>query len=128
MMEKMMFSAGNITVYLSTILVINILWMPFFNIGLGISPVVLGGILMLLRGWDAITDPIVGSLSDNVRTRWGRRKPLIFVGAILTGALFPFLFNTPSGLSEGGLITYLIVIGIIFFTCFTIWSMPYYSL
>lgn len=128
MLEKMTFSAGNITVYLATFLVTGVLWMPFFNIGLGISPITLGIILMVLRGWDAISDPIIGNLSDNIRTPWGRRKPLIFIGAILTGAVYPFLFNTPSGLSEQGLIAYLIGIGILFFTCFTIWSMPYYSL
>lgn len=128
MMEKLLFSSGNITVYLAVTLVINILWMPFFNIGMGINPVTLGIILMVLRGWDAITDPIIGNLSDNIRTKWGRRKPLIFIGAILTGAVFPFLFNIPGGLSETGLIIYLILIGILFFTFFTTWSMPYYSL
>lgn len=126
--EKMMFSSGNMNVYLATFMLTGVLWMPYFNIGLGISPVVLGTLLMILRGWDAITDPIVGNLSDNVRTRWGRRRPLMFIGAILTGIVYPFLFNMPPGLGETGTIIYLALVGMLFFTCFTVWSMPYYSM
>ena len=48
----------------------------------------------------AISDPIVGSWSDSLRTRWGRRHPLLLAGGIPTALLFLALFAPPDGLSE----------------------------
>ncbi|QHI69156.1 MFS transporter [Tichowtungia aerotolerans] len=126
--QKVLFSFGGKMDYIATGMLTGILWMPFFNIGLGMKPATLGLILMALRGWDAITDPIMGNISDNTRTRWGRRRPFILLGAILTACFFPAFWFMPETLSETGKITYLILIGISFFTCFTVWSMPYYSM
>jgi GPH family glycoside/pentoside/hexuronide:cation symporter len=69
----------------------NTLFMPFFNIGLGLNPVVRGVVLMVFRIWDAITDPIIGNYSDNARTRWGRRRPFIVGGGIAAALVFPLL-------------------------------------
>ena len=126
--QKIAFAFGGKMSYLANDMLTGILWMPFFNIGLGISPITLGLILMGLRAWDAITDPVVGNLSDNTRTRWGRRRPFMFVGAIATGLLYPFLWQVPGTWSEGHTALYLLVFGCFFYTCFTVWSMPYYSL
>jgi GPH family glycoside/pentoside/hexuronide:cation symporter len=150
--QKLMFAAGQNTDYVATGLMTTVMWMPFFNIGMGISPVVLGFILMFMRAWDAITDPIMGNISDNARTPWGRRKPFMFVGAILTAAVFPLVWYFPDSVREGNswlvavadcipfinslglsageksMAVYLTLIGIVFFTCFTTWSMPYYGL
>lgn len=126
--QKLVFAAGTNADYLATILTTNYIWMPFFNIGLGISPLLLGGVLVVLRTWDAITDPIMGNLSDNARTRWGRRRPFIFAGAIATAALYPIFWYMPAGLSSPSQATYLIVVGIIYFAALTLWSMPYYGL
>ncbi len=49
----------------------------------------LAGILSAIpRFVDAILDPIMGYISDNTRSRWGRRKPYIFIGSIVTSILF----------------------------------------
>lgn len=114
--------------YFATGITINILWMPYFNIGLKMSPVKLGLCLMLLRAWDAISDPLMGNISDNARTRWGRRRPFMFVGAILTAALYPFLWRVPDVLGEMGRFFYLLFVGWLFFTSYTCWSMPYYGM
>ncbi|MFN8135484.1 MAG: MFS transporter [Bacteroidales bacterium] len=50
------------------------------NISLGLSAFWLGAILIVPRLWDALSDPIIGHLSDNTRTRWGRRRPYLLVG------------------------------------------------
>lgn len=128
LLQKVMFSAGGTMDYIATGLVTSVLWMPYFNIGLGISPALLGMVLMVLRGWDAFVDPVMGNLSDNFRSRWGRRRPFMVAGAVLTSILSLFLWRLPSGWSETGKIGYLIVMGMIFYACFSTWAMPYYSL
>jgi GPH family glycoside/pentoside/hexuronide:cation symporter len=127
-LQKIMFSAGGTMDYVATGLSTSVLWMPYFNIGLGLNPALLGIILMVLRGWDAFVDPVMGNLSDNARTRWGRRRPFMVVGAILTAALFPFIWQLPAGTGSTAQVAYLIGIGMIFFACFSCWSMPYYGL
>jgi GPH family glycoside/pentoside/hexuronide:cation symporter len=73
---------------------------PVFNIAMGVNPIVLGIILMIWRIYDAVTDQIMGNISDNARTRWGRRRPFIVVGAILTGITMPLIWWMPTGLSN----------------------------
>ena len=128
LLQKIMFSAGGTMDYVATGLSTSVLWMPYFNIGLGIDTALLGLILMILRGWDAFVDPVMGNFSDNARTRWGRRRPFMAVGAVLTAAIFPFIWRVPTGVGETEQALYLIVIGMIFFTCFSSWSMPYFGL
>lgn len=126
--QKIAFALGGKMDYFATGITVSMLWMPYFNIGLKMSPALLGLGLMILRAWDAISDPLMGNISDNARTRWGRRRPFIFVGAILTGIIYPFLWRPPAGWSEMGMFFYLLFVGILFFTSFTCWSMPYYGL
>ena len=71
--------------------------LPIFNVGLGIDAVKLGFAMGIPRFLDAITDPLIGNISDNTRSRWGRRRPYIFVGIILTGILLALLFNPGRG-------------------------------
>ncbi len=65
---------------------------PFYSRDLGLSLASVGTILMLARISDVITDPIVGQLSDRTRTRLGRRKPWILLGAPLLLASVWMLF------------------------------------
>lgn len=104
------------------------LWLPVFNIGFGMSPIVLSGILVVMRIWDAISDPVMGNISDNARTRWGRRRPFIFVGAIATALVYLLFWHLPAEWSETSRVIALTLIGLVFFTCYTVWSMPYYGL
>ena len=52
------------------------------NIGLGMNPFLVGLLLAIPRFIDALLDPLIGAWSDNTRSRWGRRKPFMVVGAI----------------------------------------------
>lgn len=47
-----------------------------------LDPAVAGVILLLTKIWDAVNDPIVGVLSDRIKTRWGRRQPWFLFGAV----------------------------------------------
>ncbi len=126
--QKIAFSLGVNMDYVATGLMMGVLWMPYFNIGMGIRPMLLGIALMILRGWDAVVDPIMGNISDNARTRWGRRRPFLAAGAILTGAIYPLFWYMPLGLSENYKVVYLTIVGIVFFVFFSMWSMPYYGM
>ncbi len=63
---------------------------------LGMSPWLAGLLGSLPRFTDAITDPVMGFVSDRTRTRWGRRRPYIFLGAILSGLVFVLLWQMPA--------------------------------
>ena len=55
----------------------------FYTDVIGINMAVMGTILFSVRLFDAVSDPVIGVLSDATRTRWGRRKPYIFGGALM---------------------------------------------
>ena len=67
------------------------------NLGLGMDVLWVGLIGAIPRIFDAISDPLLGYISDNTRTRWGRRRPFIFAGAILAGIIFALMWQLPSG-------------------------------
>ena len=66
------------------------------TLALGVSPALVGLLGLFPRIFDAITDPLVGFISDNTKSRWGRRRPFIFVGAIFTGIIFALLWQIPA--------------------------------
>lgn len=125
--QKIFAGAGGMVEWLGGGLIISVLWMPVFNIGYGISPGVLGLVLMAFRAWDALADPFIGNLSDNTRTPLGRRRPYIIAGAIATGILCGLIWQVPEGLSETGILLWMLGIGLLLFTCLTVWQMPYFS-
>ncbi|MFN9912303.1 MAG: MFS transporter, partial [Pirellulaceae bacterium] len=53
----------------------------FYNQVVGLPPQVVGGILMIALVFDAVLDPLIGQVSDNLRSRWGRRHPYMLVSA-----------------------------------------------
>jgi len=61
----------------------------------GVSLAALGGALLIGRVFDAVTDPLIGWLSDRTNTRIGSRKPFIIVGYTIALVAFYFLFNPP---------------------------------
>ena len=71
--------------------------MIVLNLGFGMNPALVGALGGLPRIVDAITDPLMGHISDNTRSRWGRRRPYIFVGAIVVAVVFVMLWQMPIG-------------------------------
>ncbi|NBT23312.1 hypothetical protein EBT11_01485 [bacterium] len=101
--------------------------LPVYNIALFVNPVLLGWAVAIPRFFDAITDPIMGSISDNTRSRWGRRRPYIFAGAIGCAVLLPLLWMSPWK-GEWGVFTWLTLVGILYFLAYTVFIIPYQAL
>lgn len=97
--------------------------------GLGLTAAqfsVIGIMLVIGRVWDAVNDPIMGSIVENTHSRWGKFKPWILLGALLTAIVVVFMFNLrPSGWN------YVIFFGVIYLlweAAFTLNDIPYWSL
>jgi GPH family glycoside/pentoside/hexuronide:cation symporter len=99
-----------------------------FNMELLLTPVQVGIILISLRFWDGIADPVMGWISDNTRSRWGRRRPYIVVGAILSALTYPLMWWFPASFEPNQIMLWVIGFGILFYTSFTIWCIPFQSL
>ncbi len=97
-------------------------------LGLGISPALVGLIGFIPRIFDGILDPIIGFSSDNARTRYGRRKPFIFWGAIIAGICYALMFQLYPENSNTFNGWYFLIFQIIFFGAFTCFSIPWLAL
>jgi len=102
--------------------------MIVLNLGFGMNPVLVGLLGALPRLTDAFTDPLMGYISDNSRTRWGRRRPFIFGGAIAAGILFALLWQLPAGKSETFYFVYFLLGSIIFYAAYTVFATPWVAL
>ena len=70
--------------------------MIVLNLALGMDFRAVGLLGSLPRAFDAITDPLVGFVSDKTKSRWGRRRPFLLVGAIAAGVVFALLWQMPA--------------------------------
>lgn len=98
------------------------------NLGLGMNPALVGLIGAIPRLIDAFSDPLIGYSSDNTRTRFGRRRPWIFFGAIASGILFALMFQLYKGHTESYYFWYFLVIQCFFVVSFACYSIPWIAL
>jgi GPH family glycoside/pentoside/hexuronide:cation symporter len=92
-------------------------------------PTWMWGILFFLpRAYDAILDPIMGFISDNTRSKWGRRRQYVFVGAVLMGIAFVAMWqlHRADGLTHN--FVYFLLWSLVFFTGLTVFSIPYVAM
>jgi GPH family glycoside/pentoside/hexuronide:cation symporter len=102
--------------------------MIVLNLGFGMDPALIGWLGMLPRLTDAFTDPVMGYISDHSRTRWGRRRPFIFIGAIVTAVMFVILWQLPADKSETFYFVYFLVVSIFFYMAYTVFATPWVAL
>lgn len=101
---------------------------PVFNLYLGLAPDKVGLALMLIRLFDAVTDPFFGWLSDNTRTRFGRRRPYILGGALLSGLGLPLMFFIPAGWTGNDLFWWMLLTNLFYVPIVSSFNMPFQSL
>ena len=96
----------------------------FLLTAFGMNPVLAGILGGLPRIYDAIIDPIVCHISDNTISRWGRRRPFIFCGAILSGILFIIMWQLDPNDSQTYNFWYFLIFSLIFLTGNAIFATP----
>lgn len=96
----------------------------FLLTAFGMDPFLAGLLGGLPRIYDAITDPIMGYISDNTNSRWGRRRPYIFAGAILSGVFFAILWQLDPNATQNYNFWYFLIFSLVFLTGNTIFSTP----
>lgn len=124
--QKAAFGTGN--------LVVNLLpgalgvFQFFLLTAFGIDPFLAGLLGGLPRLLDALTDPIMGYITDNTKSRFGRRRPYIFIGAILSGIMFAVLWQLNPDNSQMYNFWYFLIFSFIFIIANTIFATPYIGL
>ncbi len=106
---------------------VNALAVPIFAIALKMDPLWVAVALAIPKVVGAITDPIAGSLSDNARTRWGRRRPFILGGGLVGVVLLPLIWMPPFD-SQGGMFAWLALLLAIFAAAYSVFAVPYGAL
>jgi Na+/melibiose symporter-like transporter len=90
----------------------NMFLLFFYTQVAGLSGALAGTAILIALIVDAITDPLIGNISDNVRTRWGRRHPFMYAAALPMAACFVLLFHPPEDTSQAGLFVWMLTFAI----------------
>ena len=96
----------------------------FLLTAFGMDPFLAGLLGGLPRFFDAITDPIMGYITDNTKSRFGRRKPYIFIGAILSGVLFAVLWQLNPDNTQAYNFWYFLILSMVYLLGNTMFSTP----
>ncbi|MDG1136387.1 MAG: MFS transporter [Bacteroidales bacterium] len=91
---------------------------------LGMNPILAGLLGALPRLMDALTDPIMGFISDNTKSRWGRRKPYILLGSVITGISFMVMWQLNPENSQTYNFFYFLGVSFFFYIGYTIFATP----
>ncbi|MEM9571294.1 MAG: MFS transporter [Pseudomonadota bacterium] len=96
----------------------------YYSQVLGVDSALVGATLMIALFVDGISDPIVGYWSDNLKTRWGRRHPFMYLAIIPVAFAYVMAWNPPEGLTGNALFPYLLIITIVVRVCYTFYEVP----
>ena len=100
----------------------------FYSQVMGVSAYLVSLALMIALIVDALSDPLIGYLSDNTRSRWGRRHPFMYAAAIPASVAYYFVWNPPAGLQGDALFPYIVTLAILVRTLITVYEIPSSSL
>jgi GPH family glycoside/pentoside/hexuronide:cation symporter len=93
----------------------------------GLRPAAVATIFLIANTWDALNDPLMGSLIDRTRSRLGRRRPWLLFSAVPLGLVFLLYWYVPA-LDATGLFFYYLLVAILFKTAWTAVMLPYQAL
>lgn len=106
----------------------NVFAFFFYNQVMGLSGTLAGLAVTIALFSDAITDPLMGTISDRFKSKLGRRHPFLFFTAIPLGLAFWAVFSPPDGLSQWALFTWFTVFTVLMRTLLTLYAVPHLAL
>ncbi len=125
--ELIIYALGNAAVVMGNGL-INALQFPIFNMVLGLSPGMIGTIAGVSRVFDALADPVMGQISDNTRSRFGRRMPYILIGGVLSMLCLGIFYWCGADWNSTAILAWFGVLLFLFNLATTVIGVPYYAL
>lgn len=99
-------------------------FMVVLVLALKMDPFLAGLLAAIPRLFDALTDPIMGYISDNTRSRWGRRKPYILLGSVITGISFMIMWQLYPDNSQAYNFIFFLSLSLVFYMGYTIFATP----
>jgi melibiose permease len=101
----------------------------YFTALIGISPLFAGAMMMIVRIWDAINDPIMGGIVANTHSKMGKFRPWILIGSLLNAIVLVFVFLNPSfGPNTIRMYVYVTVFYTLWGMTYTLMDIPFWSM
>jgi melibiose permease len=95
----------------------------------GINAAFVGIMFMAVRVWDAINDPVMGTIVDNTKSRWGKFRPWILIGTVLNAVVLVFVFYKPDlAVDSTAMLIYITIFYTLWGMTYTLMDIPFWSM
>jgi sugar (glycoside-pentoside-hexuronide) transporter len=125
--RKIVYAAGDHTVNLS-LSALALFYLFFLTEVAGLRPALAGAVPLVGRVVDACFDPVMGRISDQTRTRWGRRRPFFLLGALPFGLTFAWMWSEAPFASQGAIFAWYASAYLLHCLIMSVLSVPYLAL
>ena len=126
-LSKLAYGFGDVGCNFSWSFVVSFL-MIFYTDVFGVSMAAVATLMLVSRIWDAVNDPVIGSLSDRTKSRWGRYRPWLLFGAPITGLVLVICFWAHPDMNSMGKIIYMSITYGLLVLGYTCVNLPYGTL
>ena len=107
---------------------IHVMLNTVYNVTLGVNPAVISSLVFIQRIWTALLQLVAGHISDNLSSRWGRRKPMLLAAVPPMVICFALIWLIPAHASHTALVVRLTVCSLLFYTALAFYTVPLLAL